>query len=207
MKLARGAAVFVLASALAAACTNVLGLNDYESAAATLCGPCDDIPECEARLNDALAGASPAETDTWLKTYDQLNCANAACGAEEMACFFAAPGLCSALDEPCNTTVECCGSDESKPENGPRCCAGGDGTCCATCLSCAERLGQFLADVGAGDSGGEALCLSHQPAWTALAECKQEHCKLACGSKLTCVTCMNENCKPQVDACNQYAAP
>jgi hypothetical protein len=204
---ARRAALFLAGLTWLTACAKVIGVSGYSDAVGELCGPCDEIPDCEAALSTALETASAAEREAWLQTFDELDCAHAACDTTALACFFAGPGLCAEKEGPCKRSVECCGYDVKNPKMGARCAAGPDdgdaeGACRDGCFSCPELLGRLL-DKETTDA--ESVCLQDKDKWAAVDKCRQDK-GCDCKSALGCGVCM-KLCKPQTDACNENAPP
>ena len=198
----------LLAAAVLAlgACVNVLGLDEYDDAAHELCDACDGIPACEETLNAKLGAASAEEQKAWLTTYQDLDCSHASCKTTALQCFYGAPGNCAAKEAPCAQPEACCGFDFAKPRDGARCCVGGgEGSCCDTCRTCAELLGEGKIDPDLGD-----LCVTHQQTWDDLVACGTAKCSLSCaGGTVTCKACLNDpnKCKSFVTACNANQAP
>ncbi|MBK8259199.1 MAG: hypothetical protein IPK82_41900 [Polyangiaceae bacterium] len=183
------------------ACADVLDLGGAVPLAARFCGPCEEVPNCQARLNAALAEASTEEVEEYLATYESLQCAKAQCDSPQFVeCFHSAPGLCAQTGDECVMREACCNFN---PEGGAApetCCLGaGKGACCAECVSCGALLGDLADDKEAEAS---KLCMSQRKAWDELMKCTQSQCNIACTTKVGCGLCLNDKCKPQINACN-----
>lgn len=193
-----GAAVTLLG-----ACAEVLGITEYSDAVEGLCHLCSgDFPDCREALETKLGEASEADVRAWLQLYSDLGCDKAQCNtAEFYQCFYTAPANCQAEGGACERSEACCGFDFAKPREGAGCCAAGDGTCCAQCLTCAAALGESPPD-------RDGVCLSQRSALDIVLGCRDAKCKIACATAgAACNTCMLTSCKSQLDACNANKAP
>ena len=209
----RRIAPIVASSLWVAACANVLGLTTYRDAAVELCRNCEGlIEDCEGRLQEKLAAATEEERAAWLELHETRGCVGAQCDGLTLECFYRAPDNCAAPDEPCAHAQGCCDFDFDKPTTGGTCCyGGGDGACCADCLSCAEMLDSLKPGGGTDLS---KLCMSHRETWEAVVLCTDKvflgTCKSACGPDAggaACVQCLTGACEQEVGACNANEAP
>lgn len=195
-------ALLAAAAITVPACAEILGVSHYESAITLLC-KCK-LPDCEKTLTEKLADATPAEQAEWLALYDDLGCDTADCDTDALECFYKAPGVCAAPKAECPKSEACCGFDFKKPLEGERCCAtsreSDTGTCCETCVSCAQALAMQTPDVS-------VLCVSHLDALNGVLTCKETWCANECSTKLSCDVCLKAHCKSAIDTCNGEKAP
>lgn len=92
-----------------AGCVDVLGLDEYESAAEVLCVCDQDVPQFEGRcievLAERLASASPERREDFLALFAE-SCADS---CDRAAACYQHDVLCSAEGEACKEDRECCG--------------------------------------------------------------------------------------------------
>ncbi|MFO0589509.1 MAG: hypothetical protein U0441_18370 [Polyangiaceae bacterium] len=198
-------ALLAVAVTSIAACADMLGMTEYHDAIDELCGPCGQktLPDCKKTLEQSLDNATDPEKADWLALYADLHCDTGRCVEVGLQCFYKAPGVCADAETACKRNEACCGYNFDSPAEGTRCCAttvdSPSGHCCDTCVTCAAALGLQNPDPS-------QLCISHREALKAVADCKDNYCKLACDTKATCDACLLTKCKAQIDACNAETA-
>lgn len=196
----------------AAACAQIVGVDDYKDAIAELCDVCEAVaPECSPKLKESLDGATDDEVRAWLQGYSDHGCATADCELGLAQCFYSAPGLCVAAGQACEVSESCCGFEfNGDHRGGAGCCGGGSqGACCERCSTCAEQIDAYATQTGFDDA---AVCRSQASAWSALLACAKDdpknqlvQCDAACTGMLAseelCKKCLAEKCQAQFQAC------
>lgn len=209
-----GRALWLVASALAfGACANIFGLDEYQDASAKLCEKCEELPGCEAKLNEKLEAAPDDQVAAWLELYEQEGCAASLCDRTTLECYYRAPDNQVKDGEPCLHSEGCEDFDFDSPEEGGACCAGDDadeGVCCADgCSTCEDKLMTFIQS---GD-GTTQLCRSHEASWEAVVACRGKECALKCKppfltqlAKDECIACVAKACAGEVADCTKNQA-
>jgi hypothetical protein len=195
-------ALLAAAAMTIVACADLLDASNHNDVVEELCGGVckSSLPDCKKKLTTGLATAKDSDVADWLQSYVDLDCRRADCATTALECFYTAPGVCTPVGQACTTSAECCKFDFEDARKGSGCCGAGGGTCCDTCLTCAEAVGLQMPDVN-------TVCLSHRPALEAVVNCRNTTCKVACTTKVACDACVAEKCKAQAKACNEKQAP
>lgn len=207
-------ALWLAGGALAfGACANIFGLDQYEDASAQLCAKCEELPGCEAGLNEKLAAASDDQIAAWLELYEALGCAGSLCDQTTLECYYRAPDNQVKDGAPCLHSEGCEDFDFAAPTEGGGCCAGNEGdegVCCAEgCITCEGKLTTFIQN---GDSTAQ-LCRSHEASWDAVVACRGKQCGLKCKppfltqlAKDECIACVAKGCPAEVADCTKNQA-
>jgi len=174
-------------------CATVLGLDGYEDAATALCG-CPGFEKVEACAENAharLSAATSAERQAWLAAYEAKQCGSLCESAS--VCYGEIPG-CAGVKPGC----ECCAWNDVVLT-----CTSGT---CQACRTCSELALLPESEV--------YPCVSSRAKLVALVEkCACKVCTDDCAGLCqkidplsdnlqdSCRSCVEMNCKGEVDAC------